>query len=338
MTRHKVVCLLNAEIDTTPLEEGLAGLEHDLEVHIPSSPGETIEAVKGAEVVISVGASLSVEVIEEMDSVTAIVNMGHGFDHLDIGAATEKEIMVANTAGFVTEEVANHAMMLILACARKLTLLNDRLRTLGWEAATGGDLGSFPPVDGQVLGLVGFGNIARCTCLRAKPFGLEVIAYDPYIPPWTAKEYRVELVPTLTDLASRSDFVSMHTPLNDETRKLLGESFFEAMKPTAYFINTCRGKTVDEGALVRALQAGEIAGAGLDVFEEEPTPLDNPLLKMDNVVVTPHYAGYSDQAVVSGMRIAGQEAARILKGKWPMSLVNPDVKARVPERLAPSNP
>ena len=144
-------------------------------------------------------------------------------------------------------------------------------------------------------------------------FGLEVIAYDPYVQPWIAKEYRVELVPSLEELARRSDFVSMHTPLNDETRKLVSTAFFKAMKPTAYFINTCRGPTVDEAALIKALEDGEIAGAGIDVFEVEPTPGDNPLLRFDNVTVTPHSAGTSDNSRVAVQMQVGQETARLLK-------------------------
>jgi len=194
-----------------------------------------------------------------------------------------------------------------------------------------------PPIDGQTLGLVGLGDIARATARKAQVFGLEIISYDPYVTPWDAKEYKVELVASLDDLARRSDFVSVHVPLNDETRKLLGAPFFKAMKPTAYFINTCRGPAVDEQALIQALQNGELAGAGLDVFEQEPTPSDNPLLKMDNVIVTPHSAGGSEASRVAAPTQIGQEAARILKGTWPMSLVNPEVRASIEVRTAGRN-
>ena len=163
-----------------------------------------------------------------------------------------------------------------------------------------------PRLYDQVLGLVGLGNIGRATATRARAFGLEVIAYDRYVQPWLAKEGRVELVGSQEELASRSDFVSMHTPLNDETRRLVGESFFEAMKPTAYFINTSRGGTVDEKALVDALSNGEIAGAGLDVFEEEPAGADNPLFAMDNVIVTPHSAGLSSESLGNAARQMGR--------------------------------
>jgi D-3-phosphoglycerate dehydrogenase len=139
-------------------------------------------------------------------------------------------------------------------------------------------------------------------------------------------------VGSLQELAERSDFVSILVPLNDETRKLIDADFFSAMKPTAYFINTCRGPVVDEAALIAALEADEIAGAGLDVFEVEPTPTDNPLLKMDNVIVTPHSAGTSDSSVPGGLAQLGDETARLLSGTWPLSLVNPAVREKLPAR------
>ena len=185
-----------------------------------------------------------------------------------------------------------------------------------------------------MFGIVGLGNIARATARRASAFNMDVISYDPFVAPWHAREYRVELVDSLGELASRSDFVSVLVPLNDGTRKLIGESFFKAMKPTAYFINTCRGPVVDEAALIGALETGEIAGAGLDVFEQEPTPADNPLLRMDNVIVTPHSAGTSSVSVTDANIQIGQEVARVLRGAWPMSLVNPEVRGRIEERRA----
>ena len=325
------------ETDFSLIEEGLAGLDYELNVHVCKSDGETIEAIKGADVIINQGLPMPRQVIEEIDTAQAIVSIGHGFDQVDHNAATDNRVMVVNTAGFVTQEVANHTIMLLLACAKKLTIIHDLVRTGEWAAGAQVDNSELPPIDGQVLGLVGLGSIARATARRAPVFGLEVIAYDPYVTPWDAKEYGVELVQSLGELASRSDFVSMHTPLNNQTRKMIGENFFLAMKPTAYFINTCRGPTVDEQALIEALQDAQIAGAGLDVFEQEPTPADNPLLKMDNVIVTPHNAAGSSRARPAAMSQLGQEAARILKGTWPMSLVNPEVRAKIAPRPPATN-
>ena len=249
----------------------------------------------------------------------------HGFDDIDVGAATDNGIMVVNNSGVIAEEVSTHAITLLLASARKLTIQHDLLRAGRWEPGIYSGLLPLPPIYGQTLGLIGLGTIGSATAVKAKVFGLEVIAYDPYAPPGTAERYGAELVDTLEEVARRSDFVSIHTPLTYGTRRMIGQSFFKAMKPTAYFINTGRGKTVDEQALVAALQNGEIAGAGLDVFEHEPIPGDSPLLKMENVIVTPHSAGFSD---ASGRRVdagVGQEVARILRGGSPRSVVNPQV-------------
>ena len=194
-----------------------------------------------------------------------------------------------------------------------------------------------PLIYGEVFGLVGMGNIGRAMVRRAQAFGLDVAVYDPFLPTWTAQEYRIRLVGSLEELASQADYVAILTPLNPHTRKLLGASFFRAMKPTAYFINCCRGGTVDEEALIDALRNKEIAGAGLDVFEQEPTPPDNPLLKMDNVIVTPHTAGASNVGFIEGERRLGEETARILKGTWPMSLVNPAVRSKIPGRAPAVN-
>ena len=337
MAQHKISYIARSEPDRELIEAQLTGLDYEMDVHVCSSEGEAIEAVKGADVVINQGVPLPREVIREIDRAQAIVSFGHGFNHIDHNAATDHSVMVVNCAGFCTEEVSNHAIMLLLACAKKLTALNNVVKAGGWGPQTRTQVLPMVPIDGQTLGLVAFGNIARATARKAKVFGLEVIAYDPYVQPWIAKEYQVALVPSLDELARRSDFVSMHVPLNDETRKLIGESFFKAMKPTAYFISTCRGPTVDEQALIKALEDGEIAGAGLDVFEQEPTPGDNPLLKMDNVTVTPHSAGASDASRVTSQVQIGQETARILKGTLPMSLVNPAVRARMPVRPAAAN-
>ena len=319
------------------MEAELSGLDYQLDVHVCGSSGEVIEAVKGADVVISWGTAMPREVIESIDTAQAIVNSGHGFDKIDHEAAVERGIMVVNTAGFVSEEVANHAIMLLLACAKKLVVLDQQTRRGDWMGTGLTDLLPMPRLYDQVLGLVGLGTIGRATAMRARAFGLEVVAYDRYVQPWLAREVRVKLVGSLEELASRSDFVSMHTPLNDETRHLVGEAFFKAMKPSAFFINTSRGGTVDERALIDALRNGEIAGAGLDVFEEEPAGADNPLFAMDNVIVTPHTAGLSSESLGNAARQIGQETARILRGSRPMSLVNPEVLSRIPDRPPATN-
>ena len=325
------------EADTELIEEQIQGLDYELEKYECTSDGETIEAMAGADIVINNGVALSREVIEETEGVQAILVGSHGFNHIDHEAATDQGIMVVNSAGFCTEEVSNHAILLLLACAKKLAQLNDLVKAGKWGAETRAAIMPMVPIYDQTLGLVAFGNIARATARKAQAFGMEVIAYDPYCPPWIAREYRVRLVGSLEELAAESDFVSVHTPLNNETEGLLGESFFKAMKPTAYIVNTCRGPVIDEAALIAALESGEIAGAGLDVFEEEPTSPDNPLLKMDNVVVSPHSAGTSNMSRIrSGVQV-GQETSRLLNGTFPMSVVNPEVRHTIEGRPAATN-
>ncbi len=337
MTTPRITMISRTPPDTTVIEQQLAGLDYTLDAHECRSTGQVIEAILGADIIINQGVPLPRDIIERIDRAQAIVSFGHGFNHIDHNAATDQGVMVVNCAGFCTEEVSNHAIMLLLACAKKLGMLNTLVKAGAWDAQTRQAIVPMAPIDGQTLGLVALGNIARATARKAQVFGLEVLAYDPYVQPWIAKEYRVTLVPTLEELARRSDFVSMHTPLNEETRKLVGAPFFKAMQPTAYFINTCRGPTVDEAALIDALRNGEIAGAGLDVFEVEPTPGDNPLLQLDNVIVTPHSAGSSTRSRLASQEQIGQETARLLKGLWPMSVVNRDVLAKLAARPAALN-
>jgi D-3-phosphoglycerate dehydrogenase len=183
---------------------------------------------------------------------------------------------------------------------------------------------------GQTLGLIAFGNIARVVATIARPFELRVIAFDPFVKQETADEYGVTLV-SLEELLRESDFISMHTPLSEATYHLMGEAQFRMMKPTALFVNTSRGRTVDEVALIKALREGWIAGAGLDVTEKEPPDPDNPLLTLDNVILTPHIASASDKAGVERARWMGIEVGRVLNGQWPMhGLVNKNVKPRAP--------
>ena len=327
----------SGEADTGLIEEQIQGMDYELDKFEVTSDGEAIEAMAGADIVINAGVELSREVIEETEGVQAILVGSHGFNHIDHEAATDQGIMVVNSAGFCTEEVSNHAILLLMSCAKKLTQLNDLVKAGKWGAETRAAIMPMAQIYDQTLGLVAFGNIARAVARKAQAFGMDVIAYDPYCPPWIAREYRVRLVGSLEELAAESDFVSVHTPLNNQTRGLLGADFFRAMKPTAYFVNTCRGPVVDEAALIAALQDGEIAGAGLDVFEEEPTYPENPLLKMDNVVVTPHSAGSSNISRIRSGAQVGQETSRLLRGTFPMSVVNPEVRHAIEARPAAQN-
>src|SRR5262249_19849756 len=185
-------------------------------------------------------------------------------------------------------------------------------------------LAKMPGLMGQTLGLVSFGHVARAVARRAKPFGLHVIAYDPFIEELVAIEHGVEPV-SLPELLQRADIISMHAPATESANRLLREEHFRQMKKTAIYISTGRGPTTDEAALIKALDEGMIAAAGLDVLEKEPPGDNNPLLRMDNVILTAHVASASSRFDPARRRRVGLELSLALSGKWPMSCVNPSV-------------
>lgn len=251
-----------------------------------------------------------------------------GYDRVDVEAATRHGVMVANSPRFCMEEVSDHAAMLILAGARKLPQQIYAAARHGWDrAAALAQMGPVFRLTGKSLGFVAFGKIARLTAEKLRGFGMRYLACDPYVTAEEVRPWGVELV-SLDELCRRADVVSMHALLNASTRHLLGEAQFRAMKPTAYFVNTSRGATVDEAALIRALREGWIAGAALDVLETEPPAPDNPLLGMPNVLLTPHTAGYSVDSLAQNRRETIEEVVHVLAGQWPTALLNPEVKAR----------
>ena len=256
-----------------------------------------------------------------------VIGLGSvGADTVDVEAATEAGIVVTNVPDVFVEEVADHTVALLLAAARRLKLM-DRLMGEGKWREVRPVFHDVPRLWGQTVGLISFGNIARAVARRCQPFGLHVIAYDPYVSELTMTAEGVEPVGFM-EMLERADFVSMHAPLNAETRHLMSDEHFAAMKPSAIFVNNGRGPTVDEAALIRALEAGGIAGAALDVFEVEPTNAENPLLHMDNVIVTPHVASATARMMPETRRRLGREIATALQGRWPRSAVNPEVLPR----------
>ncbi len=300
--------------------EELANINAELVVMNCRGEEDIIEKAQDADVILTVGAPMTRRVLEKLPKCRAIVRYGIGYDTVDVQAATDNHILLVNIPDFCFEEVSNHAVVLLLACAKKLILLNSLVKAGQWMQAK--QIQSpMGPVYGQVCGIVGCGNIGRATARKGQCFGLQILGYDPYVDPSLAAESGITLV-DLTELLKKSDFVLLHTALTSETRHLIGEKQLRMMKLSAYLINTARGAVVDEPALIRALQEKWIAGAGLDVFEQEPIAPDNPLLKMDNVIVLPHSASYSDAAFVRLRKSVGQEAARVLSDLWPKNVVN----------------
>ena len=253
-----------------------------------------------------------------------VISLGSvGVDSVDVAAATARGIPVTNVPDTFIEEVADHAMMLILATYRRLTTMDRMVRENRW--AEGRPLLSqFPRLMGQTLGLIAFGHVARAVALRARAFGVHILAYDPFVEELVMSQYGVEPV-NLTELLQRSDIVSMHAPATPEAQHMLKEHHFRLMKPEALFISTGRGPTTHEPSLIKALKEGWIAAAGLDVFEQEPPDPNNPLLKMENVILTPHAASASARFDPVRKRRVGQEIALVLNGRWPRSCVNPAV-------------
>ncbi|MBI4536850.1 MAG: C-terminal binding protein [candidate division NC10 bacterium] len=303
--------------------EILAAVGCDLVEAVCRTEEETIAACRDAHAILDTAAKITARVIAEMKEALVICRYGVGFDTVDIPAATARGIIVANVPDFCFDQVADTAMSLILSVPRKVHLLNAKVHQGIWNKDLARPVHNFR---GATLGLFAFGNIARNVCRKAAAFGLRILATDPHLAPESVKDYPVTLVDFDT-LLCESDFLSVHAPLTEETRHRFDEAAFRRMKPTAYFFNLGRGPIHHQRALTRALQEGWIAGAGLDVLEKEPPDPDDPVLRLDNVVFTPHYASYTEESYRELQIKTGQNAAAVLSGEFPKYLVNPEVKA-----------
>lgn len=298
-----------------------------------SNEDELIAAAADAVALVQGGHfRLTGTVFDALPRLRFIGAQGIGVDFVDLPAATRHGIVVFNLVGVIHREVAAHTMALLLCLVRQIVPANEAMKAGRARARSQ----HIPHLYGQTLGLLSFGNIARTVAREAQAFDLQVIAHDPFVPAATMRALGVEAA-TMEELFARSDFLSVHTPLSPETYHLVGEAQFRRMKPTAYFLNNGRGKVVDEPALIRALQEGWIAAAGLDVLEQEPPAPSNPLLRMDNVILTPHMASASDYAAGARRRLLGEELARCVRGYWPRyGLVNHDVQPKEPLRCEES--
>lgn len=278
-------------------------------------------------IITSWGIKIDQSIIDGLTKCIVIGVGSVGVDMVDVDAATRAGIVVTNVPDVFIEEVADHAMMLLLSTTRRTKQMDQMVRDGDWFKGRP-LLSDTPRLLGQTLGLVAFGNVARCTARRAVGFGMHVIAHDPYVSELTISEAGVEPV-GWQELLERSDYLSIHVPLNEETRHLLGADAFAQMKSSAVVINTARGPIIDEADLIQALSDNVIAGAGLDVLEQEPPDSDNPLLAMSNVVITPHVASATNRMRPETRRRVGREVALVLRNRWPMSCVNPTVLPRV---------
>jgi D-3-phosphoglycerate dehydrogenase / 2-oxoglutarate reductase len=283
-------------------------------VQAATSEAERVELLRDAQCVLVAGAPITRSLIEQLPNLQLAVRYGVGLDSLDIPALTEHGVVIAHYPDFCQPEVANHALMLLLAVARKL-VAHDRSMRRG--AFRGVALPSSPPLHGETMGIVAFGSIARQFARRAHALDMRVVAYDPYLEDAVFAEHGVERAATLEDLLERADHISIHAPLTPETHHMFGREQFARMKAHGILVNTARGPIVDEAALVEALQCGQIAGAGLDVFEVEPLGAESPLLTFDNVALTPHSAFYSEFSNRHIKERVGRTVVAVMQGQWP---------------------
>ncbi|MCX6000709.1 MAG: C-terminal binding protein [Chloroflexi bacterium] len=315
-----------------------AGLEVEFVKVNCNTEDEIIAAAHDADAVIGVATfqRFSRKVIQSLPKCRIIISMGIGYDNLDVKAATEHGVLAANVPDYCLEEMSDHAMALILACTRKISLINNMVKRGEWRKEPDPDMQrivwpTMSRLRGQTLGLVGLGRVPRALLPKARGFGMKIIAYDPYVEAAAFESLGVTKV-GLDQLLAESDVISLHAALTPETTDMLGAEQFKKMKSSAYLINTARGGLVDHAALYQALANRQLAGAGLDVTDPAPIPPDSPLLKLDNVIITAHSAHASIPSLKELLQRPGEEVARVLKGEWPVGLLNPQAKDKYRQR------
>jgi D-3-phosphoglycerate dehydrogenase / 2-oxoglutarate reductase len=275
------------------------------------------------------------KVFREMPKCRFLITASIGYDALDIASATELGIGIVNLKGFCSEELAEHAMALMLSCSRYIGVQNTRIKSGRQPIRQTEEAGKYMTIlKSKTLGIIGFGNAGKALVPKARGFEMNILAYDPFIDVKWFEKFQVTPV-SLDKLLEKSDFIAIHADLNSTSLHMIGLDQFKKMKPGAFIVNTARGPIIDEKALLTAISEGYIAGAGLDVTDPEPIRSDNPLLKFDNVIITGHRAGSSiESRVIWGIRPA-EEVARIMRGEWPIGLVNPEVKEKYIARWGP---
>jgi D-3-phosphoglycerate dehydrogenase len=312
-----------------PAREVLSRVGGKLRLSEGPTPEAIMEVAREADALLVTYAKVTAEMISQMRRCRIIARFGIGVDNVDIPAATNASIVVTRVPDYCVDEVSDHAMALLLALARKITVANARTHAGRWSLP---DVVPIYRLRGSVLGLVGFGRIPQLVAPKANAFGLKLVSYDPLVSQETMTSAGVEKV-ELSELVSGSDHISIHAPLVPETNRLFNADIFRKMKPTAHLINTARGPIVDEAALAEALDRGQLAGAALDVLSQEP-PINSPLFGRDNVILTPHMSFYSAESLVELQRKAAEEVLRVLTGEEPRNPMNPEALKSSRERSA----
>jgi D-3-phosphoglycerate dehydrogenase len=304
-------------VNLQPTEKVLASLDADIQIAKQTTPEAILEIAREADGLMVTFANISKEIIQGLERCKVIGRYGIGVDNIDLDAATEAGIQVCYVPDYCQDEVSDHAMTLLVSLARKITYSNSLVQQGRWDAKA---VAPMYRLRGRTLGLVGLGQIPQSVVPKAQAFGLNVIASDPFVPEEVAKNFDVELV-DFDSLLERSDYISVHAPLTDKTHHLFSKDAFQKMKSEALLINTARGPLVDDQALADALDDGQIGGAALDVLPIEP-PVDSPLLNRDNVIITPHTAFYSVEALVDLQTKAAEDVVSVLNGQTPRYPVN----------------
>ena len=311
----------------TPLERVRALAPPGIRVEWVDSNGQLdgqAEVMKDAVAALVTDGSFDVELARLCPRLRLVQTTSAGYDGIDVASLNRMGIQVANNYGGNAPAVAEHTIGLMVSVVRKLVLQFESTRSGDWYGTIGREEWTRPyEIAGKTVGIVGMGHIGRQVARRLQGWDCSIVYYDPINPPAQLVEQLSLRALSMDELLRESDIVTLHTMLNAQTRGLIGTRELKMMKSTAVVINTCRGGVVDEAALIRALRDGEIAGAALDVFEQEPTPRDNPLLTMGNVVVTPHMAGVSVEAFPRNAGFGLQNIARVIRGEEPLSVVRP---------------
>lgn len=317
-TAMKVV-LTDYEYKSVETERGIIeGAGHTLYTFQKKTEEELLSVVKDADAVITQYADINERVIAAMERCRVIVRYGIGFNNVDVDAAAKKGIYVCNVPDYGVEEVSDHAVMLMLALAKKLPVYSHAVKNGDWGYTSVIPLRRFCT---STVGLIGFGRIPQLVAKKLSGWGVRLLAYDP----WGSPDAAAALNTTLTDLETiwrEADFISVHCPLTKDTQGMIDLAAMKKMKNTAFLINTARGGVIREDDLLTALQTGQIAGAGLDVFEKEPLDRDDPLLNLPQVLVTPHSAWYSETAIAALQQKAAEEVVNVLGGNAPLHCVN----------------
>lgn len=280
---------------------------------------EVLDTIEGVDpvAIVTQWAPITPAVMDKCPNLKVVSRNGIGVDNIDLAYCKERGIAVTNSPKYCTPEVADHAMSLVLALARKLVFTTDKVRSGDWGTDY---LIPIRRLKECTMGVVGMGGIGRAVVERARPFFKEVIGFDAYATNVEVDGKPVEMV-SLDELLSRSDFIDLHVPGTDETKHMFNAAAFAKMKPSAYIVNTCRGIVIDTDAIVEALQNGQIAGAGLDVHEQEPLPMDHPLRSFPQVIITPHAAFYSEEAVDQVRADTVINIVNLFQGKAPINQV-----------------